>query len=730
MKRNQPTGSSNNQHRKRIEKIFLYVVIPLVSYVIALFLWNTILTFINKKVFEIDVELFKSREVYIYALVSAGIIFIVSLGISIWYDMFASSRILNKAEDATSKIYGDARWLTRKEIQKKYGYYNFNTLSNENVSGYVVASDIVNNTLRLSVVQEVHALMVGVSGDGKSLRYIGPSIQMNAASATKASMIINDAKGELFSQHSKALQDAGYDVKLINLRLPRESVRFNPLSLIWDLWMGSEEKERNSSLTPSELDSLYEAYRQKFTQEEAAQLAVASSHKAKKPTPQLDNTAKKLLSKDEYYKEWQLSELKQARDMKDRAQVLIQEMSQILVPEGSGENKVWSDGAQGICAGIIHAMLEDGLNEELNFTRDMFTVSQISNIVNRQQGELNDFLRLRPSSSSVFDFAGMIIDNQSEKTVSSYLATLSTSLKSYLEGGLEYIMSDTDIDFSTLVTKPTAIFILVPDEYLTRHTVASMAISQLYNELIFQSSQYPNNKLPRPVYFMLDEFGNLPKLPGLPTWITISKSRRIYFNLLIQSLSQVEEKYNQHNAKTIIQNCHLQMIMGSNDAENVKHFQEKFGTRTIINRTANFDKKTTTIEYQGSSSLGKVELISADMLQKITPGTVYWKMLRENPAQTHLEIIFDLENFIELGSVNKAQPYISFNPRERFYSLSDRNNYIKEKKKKKPAPTNGGEPQTNLSSNEEDYTEIFNDEAIDKELNRMDDDIHQKLFNA
>lgn len=722
MKKNPPNGN-NNRRRKHVEKVFLYVIIPIVTFIIALFIWNTIFTFITKKAFEIDVELFKTKKLYIYALISSGIIFIISLGISIWYDMFASSRILNKAEDAVSEIYGNSRWLTNKEIRKKFGYYDFNKLSNENVSGYVVSSNIVNNSLKLSVVQEVHALMVGVSGDGKSLRYIGPSIQMNAASSIKASMIINDAKGELFSQHSKALLDAGYDVKLINLRLPRESVRFNPLSLIWDLWMGSEEKEANSSLTSSDLDELYDTYCQKFTQEEAPS---TPNIKGKTQQRQHANTTTRKLSKDEFYKEWQSSELKKARDMKDRAQVLIQEISQILVPEGSGENKVWSDGAQGICAGIIHAMLEDGLNDELNFTKDMFTVSQISNIVNRQQGELNDFLRLRPASSSVFDFAGMIIDNQSEKTVSSYLATLSTSLKSYLEGGLEYIMSDTDIDFSTLATKPTAIFILVPDEYLTRHTVASMAISQIYNELIFQSSQYPNNKLPRPVYFMLDEFGNLPKLPGLPTWITISKSRRIYFNLLIQALSQIDEKYGQYNAKTIIQNCHLQMIMGSNDADNVKHFQEKFGTRTIITRTANFDQKTTTIEYHGSSSLGKVELISADMLQKIVPGTVYWKMLRENPAQTHLEIIFNLQEFLEIGSIDRSQPFHAFDPRERFYSLSDRNNYIKERKKGKKG---GEEPTSNMMPQEENFEEIFNDDVVNDELNHIDD-IHQRLFNA
>ena len=114
------------------------------------------------------------------------------------------------------------------------------------------------------------------------------------------------------------------------------------------------------------------------------------------------------------------------------------------------------------------------------------------------------------------------------------------------------------------------------------------------------------------------------------------------------------------------------------------------------------------------------------MLQKIVPGTVYWKMLRENPAQTHLEIIFNLQEFLEIGSIDRAQPFHAFDPRERFYSLSDRNNYIKERKKGKKG---GEEPTSNMMPQEENFEEIFNDDVVNDELNHIDD-IHQRLFNA
>lgn len=714
------SNTTNKKSNSKVNKVLLYIIIPLVAYFVFLFIVNVIMSFISNKTFTIDWSLFLNSQLYIYSAIPAGILFIIAIGISLWYDMFAASKILNKAEDAKNGIYGDSRWLTQDELKSKFGLYNFANLPETEISGYVVQSFLKNGTLQLSMIEKQHALMCGVSGDGKSLRYIGMCIQANANSKTQASMIINDAKGELFDKHSKFLEERGYDVKLINLRYPHESLRFNPLTLIWDLWQNSIDAENSVYLSESQLNAEYSIYTQRSTHERSKAPVKKRAKAAKSHTV--------VMSKEEFYQDWQRKQLKKAADCKERAEVLIQEISKIIVPDGTGENKQWSDGAQGICAGIILAMLEDGFNDELAFNRDMFTISQISNIVNRQQNKLEAFLKLRPSESPVFDFAGMIIDNESEKTVSSYLSTLSSNLKNYLEGGMKHILSGTDFDLKTMVTRPTAMFILVPDEYPTRHVLASMAITQIYNELIFQSSEYENNCLPRPVYFMLDEFGNLPQMTGVPIWITISKSRNIYFNVIVQSISQLYSKYGEYDAKTIMQNCHLQMILGSNEGDTLKHYQDLFGVRTIINRTANFDQKTATIEFQGSSTLGKVELITTDQLKKIPPGLVYWKLLREQPAQTHLEIIYNMQDIIQLGCIDKTSllHQTSTTP---IYDLTERNEYIKAKLHISPDLSESEYHSNDSLYDEEMYNEIMMDEDDDIELQKLSEEsIHEKLY--
>lgn len=54
-------------------------------------------------------------------------------------------------------------------------------------------------------------------------------IQILAETKTKPSMFISDPKGELYADHSAALKKRGYEVKVLDLRNPYNSVRWNPL---------------------------------------------------------------------------------------------------------------------------------------------------------------------------------------------------------------------------------------------------------------------------------------------------------------------------------------------------------------------------------------------------------------------------------------------------------------------------------------------------------------------
>mgnify|MGYP000334988856 CR=1 FL=1 len=61
--------------------------------------------------------------------------------------------------------------------------------------------------------------------------------------------------------------------------------------------------------------------------------------------------------------------------------------------------------------------------------------------------------------------------------------------------------------------------------------------------------------LPVRVNFILEEFCNMPQLDDIVPMLTAARSRNIRFHLVIQSYSQMKDKYNENVSRTIMDNC-------------------------------------------------------------------------------------------------------------------------------------------------------------------------------
>ena len=366
----------------------------------------------------------------------------------------------------------------------------------------------------------------------------------------------------------------------------------------------------------------------------------------------------------------------------DKVSSYIIEISITLCPTATGENASWSQGAQGIIAACLWAMLEDSLKPKFEMTKDKFTFQQIANILNRNRSDLQEFLKNRPISSPVFDYASMIIDNESEKTLASYLSFTQTSIRPFLESGIQYITSASDFSLDDIVTKPTAIFLIIPDEQRSRYVLANTMICQIYNFLTYVSSQKENLSLDRTVYFLLDEFGNMPKLPQFPTWISTSRGRNIFFCIIVQAISQLKSTYGNDEATTILQNCHFQMFLGATEESTIEYFIKQLGSYTVLSRSASInDKSLQSMEYQGSTSLAKKELVNKDQLQYIRPGEAYFTVSRNKPCHANLVPFFDSElqkngTFVKgcMDNFFKEEPYVF---QDHYYNLKKRNEAFK-----------------------------------------------------
>jgi hypothetical protein len=62
------------------------------------------------------------------------------------------------------------------------------------------------------------------------------------------------------------------------------------------------------------------------------------------------------------------------------------------------------------------------------------------------------------------------------------------------------------------------------------------------------------------VNFLLDEFSSLPPINDFPSMITASRSRNIRFNMIVQSINQLRNRYGGH-AETIRGNCEIWVFL-------------------------------------------------------------------------------------------------------------------------------------------------------------------------
>lgn len=637
---------NKSKNKKLANFIIIFLILALAAYVLATFFS----VYIDDPFHfsqNFSIELLKRKMTAPSTFLTAIIIFAVFAGIVIWYsvkhNLFSFSKILNRVDRAQSNLYGGAEMMQRGQVKEKYGNYSFRELAKTDAHGILVRSEKNRGELYCSAVGSIHGIGIGTNGVGKSWYCLCPTIQFNAQTSYKPTMVINDLKGELYKENSALLEAKGYRVVCINMRTPRNSLRCNPLSLVW---------------------TLYHQY--------------------------LDTNDSELL---------------------DRVSAYIVEIAEILCPSGSGENKVWADGSQGIVAGILWGMLEDSADAAMKetMTEDKFTFTQLSNILNRQREYLIDFLTHRPVTSKVFDYASMIIGNDSEKTVSSYISNTQTSLKAFLDTGIQYLTSASDWDITTITKQPTAVFLIIPDENPTRWVLSTLIISQIYNYLTLEASMSAELKLERTCYFLLDEFGNLPKIPRFPNWVATSRGRQIFFFPLIQAISQLKSVYGENDAKTILDNCHLKIFLGANEVETFKYFQDLFGNYTVYQRSASINGKDS-IDYSGTTGMTKKELVTLDELQYIQAGTLYFIVRGEAPALSHYVPLFDEEmnekGIYKRGAVSEKITEKKIDFEKSFYDLKDREERYIMKQYLPPDTKGGGAPIEVMEEEDEESLDI------------------------
>lgn len=529
-----------------------------------------------------------------------------------------------KVRHGNEDLKGNDHFMSFMDLKKDSTLYSFNTkdMHSAEKSGLPIALE--GNQMFIAP-ETVHSLIIGTTRSGKGQTFVLPMIRQIAMSKSKHSIVANDPKGELLENTYGILKQEGYDIQVLNLRDTNLSSLWNPLQIIIDEYV-----------------------------------------KAMKSDKDLSKTIK-----------------------------LVQSLASLFT-DNPKSDPIWPDSARSLLVSIILLLLEKGYETNQLDKVNLYSVNQflieygttdktvVENRVPKTINALDEIFKALPigdpakSAYSTSNFAKGEMRSSIFSTLSSNITIFAT------DTGISKLTSGNQIDFSSLIdpNKPCAIFMIVPDEDTSRHVIASLFVNQCYNSLVELSSQYPNQKLPQRVHFVLDEFGNMVRIPAMDTKITVGAGRNLLFELFVQDLNQLDTKYD-NASKTIRSNCGNLVYINSLDKETNEYMSAVLGNETVEYET--YSGELSAWLKNRNINVEAKPLMTATQLSKMQFGETVIKRQRAEPIFTKFEPFYKL-NIKSTSITDIPMELINVDLNKTIYPIQKFYDEINWNEDNKPAP--------------------------------------------
>lgn len=480
--------------------------------------------------------------------------------------------------------HGTARWATPAEMKKALAYEPFTVRDwrkgdkRPEKQGLILGCIGSKKKLKALVdSDDIHCLMIGASGVGKTAFFLYPNLEYACASGM--SFLALDTKGDLARNYGTIAQKYyGYQIAVIDLRNPTRSDGNNLLTLI-NRYMDRARADEND---------------------------LASRAKAEKYAKILAKTIINPSDDTDY-----------------------------------GQNSFFYDAAEGLLTAVFLLMAEflpptDGYGERRHIP-SVFKLVQELLEPSRLPGKSNFqiLMDMLPSDHKARWFAGAAL-NAADQAMASVMSTVLSRLNAFLDSELEHVLCfDSAIDAETFASQKCAIFLILPEEDTTKNFMAGLMIQNLSREL-FAVADENGGKLKNRVVLFCDELGTMPAFDILPLF-SAGRSRKLTLVPIIQSLAQLEKNYGKEGCEIIQDNCQDTIFGGfAPNSQTAEVLSKALGNRTVLTGSVSNSK-----EPSQSLQMTERPLLSADELKSIPKGHFVVMKTGMHPMRTCLRLFLE-----------------------------------------------------------------------------------------
>ncbi len=517
-------------------------------------------------------------------LAAGGAVVAVFVALSLLADNYNLNNI--KSRTVGDGQHGTARWATEQEIRSSYALVPFRVAdwrAGRNLpeaQGLVLGSRDGRKGGITALVDsdDIHCLMIGASGVGKTAYFLYPNLEY--ACACGMSCFISDTKGDLARNCGTiATKCYGYHVAVVDLRNPTRSDGYNLMTLI-----------------------------NHYMDKARAGNDISARARAEKYVKILAKTIVSPKGSEDY---GQNAYFYEAAEGLLTSVILL--LAEFLPPDEEHPTE------------RRHIVSVFKLVQELLAPSDT-----------RGKNWFHVLMDKLPDAHKARWFAGAALST-SEQAMASVMSTVLSRLNAFLDSELEQVLCfDSSINAEQFVSEKSLIFLILPEEDTSKNFMAGLMIQTLSREL-FMIADENNGRLPKRVMFYCDELGTMPAFDILPLF-SAGRSRGLTMVPIIQSLAQLEKNYGKEGAEILTDNCQDTIFGGfAPNSQTAEKLSKALGSRTVLSGSVSKGKN----DPSQSLQMIERPLMTPDELKSLPKGTFVVMKTGVHPMQTKLKLFLD-----------------------------------------------------------------------------------------
>jgi type IV secretion system protein VirD4 len=319
----------------------------------------------------------------------------------------------------------------------------------------------------------------------------------------------------------------------------------------------------------------------------------------------------------------------------------MQEVAHILVQtanNGAKSDPFWIQGAEEII-GILIKCLKN--HPEAGRFANMANLLYLLQGFGDGAGLLPFVASCAPDDATYHAFKGFI--SQADKTLQGHLSQAKASMSMLADGDIARLTAKSTFDFEVLRREKTALFLVFPQNRVGYYALlANLFYTQLFHYCLDDRAYRPSSL---PIYFLLDEFGHLA-IPNFPAIITTTRQRKISISMVLQSESQLEERYGKQGAHTILHGGMASRLYFSGmDIDTASNLARTIGE-------VHFER----FDSMGNMRIEREALMTPSALRAMPDNQVLYLYANKRPA---LLSVTPYYNRRELERRTETPPYVS-----------------------------------------------------------------------